>query len=44
MPVPLDVRANLRLPIVAPCFNEEAGLEEFHRRRTQSGPTTNSFC
>jgi dolichol-phosphate mannosyltransferase len=32
--VALDTRASPRLSIVAPCFNEEAGLEEFHRRMT----------
>ena len=34
MPVPLDERAVPRLSIVAPCYNEEEGLEEFHRRMT----------
>ncbi len=34
MPVALDTRASPRLSIVAPCYNEEAGLEEFHRRMT----------
>ena len=34
MPVPVDARANPRLSIVAPCYNEETGLEEFHRRMT----------
>jgi polyisoprenyl-phosphate glycosyltransferase len=29
---PLDARACPRLSIVAPCYNEEAGLEQFHRR------------
>jgi len=29
-----DVRLAPQLSIVAPCFNEEAGLEEFHRRMT----------
>jgi dolichol-phosphate mannosyltransferase len=32
MPPPQDARPHLRLSIVAPCYNEEAGLEEFHRR------------
>jgi polyisoprenyl-phosphate glycosyltransferase len=30
----LEARANPLLSIVAPCFNEEQGLEEFHRRVT----------
>jgi glycosyltransferase involved in cell wall biosynthesis len=34
MPLPQDARARRRLSIVAPCYNEEAGLEEFHRRMT----------
>ncbi len=34
MPVSLDARARPRLSIVAPCYNEEQGLEEFHRRMT----------
>ena len=40
MPVPLDARANPRLSIVAPCYNEEAGLEEFHRRMTAAAQDT----
>jgi len=32
MPVPADRRVSPRLSVVAPCFNEENGLEEFHRR------------
>ena len=32
MPPPQDARPRPRLSIVAPCYNEEAGLEEFHRR------------
>jgi glycosyltransferase involved in cell wall biosynthesis len=32
MPAALDARLSPRLSIVAPCYNEEAGLEEFHRR------------
>jgi polyisoprenyl-phosphate glycosyltransferase len=32
MPAALDARVPPRLSIVAPCYNEEAGLEEFHRR------------
>jgi polyisoprenyl-phosphate glycosyltransferase len=34
MPVPTDRRASPRFSIVAPCYNEEQGLEEFHRRIT----------
>jgi Glycosyl transferase family 2 len=34
MPVVLDARVSPRLSIVAPCYNEEAGLEEFYRRMT----------
>ncbi len=34
MPVPLHARATPRLSIVAPCYNEQEGLEEFHRRMT----------
>ena len=36
MPVALDARATPRLSIVAPCYNEEAGLEEFYRRMTSA--------
>jgi polyisoprenyl-phosphate glycosyltransferase len=32
MPLPANRRANPRLSIVAPCYNEEDGLEEFYRR------------
>jgi len=32
MAAALDARLSPRLSIVAPCYNEEAGLEEFHRR------------
>jgi len=32
MPVGADRRASPRLSIVAPCYNEEQGLEEFYRR------------
>src|ERR1700733_2838194 len=32
MSVPTDRRASPRLSVVAPCYNEEQGLEEFHRR------------
>ena len=34
MPMTLDARISPRLSIVAPCYNEETGLEEFHRRMT----------
>jgi hypothetical protein len=40
MPVPLDARASPRLSVVAPCFNEEAGLEQFHRRITAAAQDT----
>ena len=40
MPVPLDARAVPRLSIVAPCYNEEEGLEEFHRRMTAAAENT----
>jgi len=40
MPVPTDRRASPRLCIVAPCYNEEAGLEEFHRRMTAAALDT----
>ena len=40
MPVALDTRASPRLSIVAPCYNEEAGLEEFHRRMTAAAVET----
>jgi glycosyltransferase involved in cell wall biosynthesis len=40
MPVTADARANPRLSIVAPCYNEEAGLEEFHRRMTAAAQAT----
>jgi len=40
MPVSLDARVNPRLSIVAPCYNEEAGLEEFHRRMTAAAQQT----
>jgi polyisoprenyl-phosphate glycosyltransferase len=32
MPVSANRRANPRLSVVAPCYNEEDGLEEFYRR------------
>jgi polyisoprenyl-phosphate glycosyltransferase len=34
MPLTIDARAGPRLSIVAPCYNEQQGLEEFHRRIT----------
>jgi glycosyltransferase involved in cell wall biosynthesis len=34
MPLPSDARPRPRLSVVAPCYNEEAGIEEFHRRMT----------
>ncbi len=36
----LDKRASPRLSIVAPCYNEEAGLEEFYRRTTAAAEET----
>ena len=49
MPVAIDTRTSPRLSIVAPCYNEEAGLEEFYRRMTAAAqkrpaPTTSWFC
>jgi len=40
MPVVLDARVSPRLSIVAPCYNEEAGLEEFYRRMTAAAQAT----
>src|ERR1700681_12249 len=40
MPVAPDARATPRLSIVAPCYNEEQGLEEFHRRMSAAGKET----
>ena len=40
MPVPLDSHTIPRLSIVAPCYNEEAGLEEFYRRVTAAAQNT----
>ena len=40
MPVALDARVSPRLSIVAPCFNEEQGLEEFYRRMTAAAQAT----
>jgi dolichol-phosphate mannosyltransferase len=38
--VTLDARVSPRLSIVAPCFNEEQGLLEFHRRMTAAAQAT----
>lgn len=38
--MPLDARVSPRLSIVAPCYNEEAGLEEFYRRMTAAAQDT----
>ena len=40
MPVAIDARTSPRLSIVAPCYNEEAGLEEFYRRMTAAAAET----
>jgi polyisoprenyl-phosphate glycosyltransferase len=40
VPVVLDARVSPRLSIVAPCYNEEAGLEEFYRRMTAAAQAT----
>lgn len=40
MAVALDARVTPRLSIVAPCYNEEAGLEEFHRRMSAAARDT----
>ncbi len=40
MPAALDTRLSPRLSIVAPCYNEEAGLEEFHRRISAAAADT----
>jgi len=40
MSVALDGRLTPRLSIVAPCFNEERGLEEFHRRMSAAAAAT----
>jgi polyisoprenyl-phosphate glycosyltransferase len=37
---PLDARVRPRLSIVAPCYNEEAGLEQFHRRMSAAAAET----
>ena len=36
----LDARVSPRLSIVVPCYNEEAGLEEFYRRMTAAAQAT----
>ena len=36
----LDARVSPRLSIVAPCYNEEAGLEEFYHRMTAAAQAT----
>jgi dolichol-phosphate mannosyltransferase len=38
--VTLDARVRPRLSIVAPCYNEEAGIEEFYRRMTAAALQT----
>ena len=38
--VVLDARVSPRLSIVAPCYNEEAGLGEFYRRMTAAAQAT----
>jgi dolichol-phosphate mannosyltransferase len=40
MPLPQEARSCPRLSIVATCYNEEAGLEEFHRRVTAAANET----
>ncbi len=40
MSAPSDARTSPRLSIVAPCYNEEGGLEEFHRRITAAAKDT----
>jgi glycosyltransferase involved in cell wall biosynthesis len=40
MPLPPDARPRPRLSVVAPCYNEEAGLQEFHRRMTAAAKDT----
>ena len=40
MAMPLNARVSPRLSIVAPCYNEEAGLEEFYRRMTPAAQAT----
>ena len=43
MAAALDARLSPRLSIVAPCYNEEAGLEEFHRRISAAAQDTVGF-
>jgi glycosyltransferase involved in cell wall biosynthesis len=38
--VALEARVSPRLSIVAPCYNEEEGLEEFYRRMTAAAQAT----
>jgi polyisoprenyl-phosphate glycosyltransferase len=40
MPTPSDPRKRPRLSIIAPCYNEAEGLEEFHRRVTAAAKDT----
>jgi len=40
VPLPQQAQPRPRLSIVAPCYNEEAGLEEFHRRMTAAANET----
>jgi len=40
MPVVADRRASPRLSVVAPCYNEEEGLEEFYRRTSAAAQET----
>ena len=40
MAVVLGARVSPRLSIVAPCYNEAAGLEEFYRRMTAAAQAT----
>jgi dolichol-phosphate mannosyltransferase len=40
MSVPSDARTSPRLSIVAPCYDEEAGVEEFHRRMSAAAADT----
>jgi polyisoprenyl-phosphate glycosyltransferase len=40
MPLRSDARVHPRLSIVAPCYNEEEGLEEFHGRMTAAAEKT----
>ncbi|HEX3503533.1 MAG TPA: glycosyltransferase family 2 protein [Xanthobacteraceae bacterium] len=40
MALPQQARPRPRLSIVAPCYNEESGIEEFHRRMTATAKET----